>query len=304
MAKKKTRTWRRAMNVMVRRGSKADKYFAAARGLPGQTFPRRDAIAPGARPSPLDDLIFHGGATFPQMRYVNLYVGGEAAWDESDVASIEASIKAAMTDKRLNNVVQQYFVGATLSCATEQPHMLDMAPPSQIGKGNIEALLRRLQPDLRRDGSLDATVLNVVLPRGTVLTLDDLSSRDGLGGYHSSIVLPGAKSLYYSANVYSEGRNGIVAFDRPWKNVVATLYHEINEFRTDADVQRANDTGNDEFLGWLSRGGEEIGDQPIRTAFDSVFKQVTKTSGTRRIPVQFLYSNAVHGPEGPIAVSH
>jgi hypothetical protein len=125
MAKKKTRTWRRAMNVMVRRGSKADKYYAEARGLPGQTLPRRDAIAPGARPSPLDDLIFHGGTTFPQMRYVNLYVGGEAAWDESDVASIEASIKAAMTDKRLNNVVQQYFVGTTLSCVTEQPHMLE-----------------------------------------------------------------------------------------------------------------------------------------------------------------------------------
>jgi hypothetical protein len=173
-----------------------------------------------------------------------------------------------------------------------------------MGKGDIEAMLRRLQPDLRRDGGLDATVLNVVLPRGTVLTLDDLSSREGLGGFHSSIVLPGGKSLYYSANVYSEGRNGIVAFDRPWKNVVATLYHEINEFRTDADVQRANDTGNDEFLGWLSRGGEEIGDQPIRTAFNLVFKQVAKTTGTRRIPVQFLYSNAVHGPEGPIAESH
>lgn len=304
MAKSKTGSWRRAMNVMVRRGSKAHKYYQKARGLPGQTLPRRDAIAPGARPSPLDDLIFHGGTTFPQMQYVNLYVGGEAAWDESDVASIEASIRVAMTHKRLNNVVQQYFVGKALSCTAGDAHMLDMAAPAGMDRGAVEALLRQLEPGLRRDVGLDATVLNVVTPRGTVLSVDDANSREGLGGYHGSIVLPDGKSLYYSANVFSEGRNGIAVFDQSWKNVVATLYHEISEFRTDADVQRANDMNDDQFLGWVSRNGEEIGDQPIRTALDSVFRQVSSTIGTRRIPVQFLYSNAVHGPEGPIAEAH
>jgi hypothetical protein len=28
-------------------------------------------------------------------------------------------------------------------------------------------------------------------------------------------------------------RNGIVMFDKPWKNVIGTLYHELNEFRID-----------------------------------------------------------------------
>ena len=31
-----------------------------------------------------------------------------------------------------------------------------------------------------------------------------------------------------------------------------------------------------------------------------VFQEVLSSSGNRRVPVQFLYSNAVHGAEGPI----
>src|SRR5215472_5023709 len=54
-------------------------------------------------------------------------------------------------------------------------------------------------------------------------------------------------TVYYSANVFSQplanGReNGIAVFDAPWKNVVATLYHEMNEFRTDPDVRDAIET--------------------------------------------------------------
>ena len=136
----------------------------------------------------------------------------------------------------------------------------------------------------------------------------------GLGGYHGSVhIQRGGKrvTLYYSANVYSQmlsaGReNGIVVFDRPWKNVVGTLYHELNEFRTDADVNDAIETGSNDFLGWTSRRGHEVGDQPITAAptLTLVFKQVTSASGGKRLPVQFMYSNAVHGAEGPIATAH
>jgi len=41
--------------------------------------------------------------------------------------------------------------------------------------------------------------------------------------------------------------NGIPVFDEPWKNVVATFYHELNEARTDADVEDAIRAGNDGF---------------------------------------------------------
>ena len=46
--------------------------------------------------------------------------------------------------------------------------------------------------------------------------------------------------------------------------------------------------------------GQEIGDQPISAnALDRVFKEVLTLPGPRPTPVQFLYSNAVHGAEGP-----
>jgi hypothetical protein len=118
-------------------------------------------------------------------------------------------------------------------------------------------------------------------------------------------------SIYYAISVFSETRadgstNGIVAFDRPWKNVVATCYHELNEARTDPDVEDAIRTGQLTFVGWTSARGEECGDAPIRTAsgLESVFREVALTDGSGSVPVQFMYSNAVHGPEGPIPRPH
>jgi len=82
---------------------------------------------------------------------------------------------------------------------------------------------------------------------------------------------------------------------------VATLYHELNEFRTDADVKDAIETRDNDFLGWMSRGGRECGDEPIAVAaqLDLVFQEVL-VANAGKVPVQFMYSNTVHGPEGPI----
>jgi len=99
--------------------------------------------------------------------------------------------------------------------------------------------------------------------------------------------------------------NGIPVFDQPWKNVVATFYHELNEARTDPDVEDAIRAGNDpnavSFLGWTSQQGEECGDFPVFEAnpLTQVFQEVPLTNGPGTAPVQFQYSNAVHGPEGP-----
>jgi hypothetical protein len=38
--------------------------------------------------------------------------------------------------------------------------------------------------------------------------------------------------------------NGIPVFDQPWKKVVATFYQELNEARTDADVEDPIRAGN------------------------------------------------------------
>jgi hypothetical protein len=117
----------------------------------------------------------------------------------------------------------------------------------------------------------------------------------------------GANTLYYAVGVYSEQRadgtaNGIPVFDLPWKNVVATFYHELNEARTDPDVQQVIAGGRSSLLGWTSRRGEECGDFPVFEAnpLSLVFQEVPLTKGGTA-PVQFQYSNYVHGPEGPVA---
>lgn len=110
-------------------------------------------------------------------------------------------------------------------------------------------------------------------------------------------------TVYYAIGAYSEGNNGIVAFDQSWKNIVATFYHELNEARTDADVEAGA-------VAWVTneRPSEEIGDTPMSLAgFDGLSKvmvEVPLADGSGTVPIQLLWSNAVHGPEGPIASPH
>jgi hypothetical protein len=139
-------------------------------------------------------------------------------------------------------------------------------------------------------------------------------SKSGLGGYHGSIH-KGNRTVYYSVDVYSERRsdgtiNGIPVFKEAWKNVVATMYHELQEVRTDPDVEdvirNPYDPRAEQLLGWVSDRGEECGDYPISGTrqITDVVKDVPLADGTGMVPVQLQYSNAVHGPEGPIPEPH
>jgi hypothetical protein len=133
---------------------------------------------------------------------------------------------------------------------------------------------------------------------------DAASSLGGLGGYHGS-VHAGGTVIYFAVGVFSEllptgDQNGIVAFDEPWKNVVGTFYHEMQEARTDPDVEDAIRTQNRNFIGWNSDQGEEIGDFPVFEAdpLQLVFKEVPLVNGGTA-PIQLMYSNRVNGPEDP-----
>ncbi|MFO0700293.1 MAG: hypothetical protein U0236_13800 [Nitrospira sp.] len=223
-----------------------------------------------------------------------------------------------MQDRRLNNVMAQYCPGRTLACDMRDSFVLDDGKPTMLDEPALQALVATLYDDsLVKKSDLATTLFNLVLSSGTVLKLDDSSSSNGLGGYHGSFhITRNSKRviLYYSANVYSEilatGReNGIAVFNSPWKNVVGTLYHEINEFRTDADIKDAIKNRNNDFLGWTSRRGHEVGDQPVFKAgvlgnLKLIFKVVNASNGNLKVPVQFLYSNAAHGAEGPISQPH
>jgi len=273
-----------------------------------------DAIAHGIPPDPSADLIFHGGKTVPQMEFQNVFLGGQASWLASDIDSINTAITLAMQDRRLNNVVGQFFdVGVKLTCDPRPLFVLEEQKPAIVDEVDAKKQLTRLlQQGQLSDSDLDSTIFNLLLPPGTVLTLDQDTSLHGLGGFHGSVHFQHngrSQTAYYSANVFSQrmpnGRvNGIPAFDASWKDVVGTLYHEMNEFRTDADVGDAIEQNNNDFLGWMGARGE-IGDEPISAAGQTgnlslVFQEILLSVGGGRVPVQFLYSNAVHGAEGPI----
>src|SRR6266478_8824623 len=331
----------RPLRVFVGRGTKAENGFRSR-----MSMPQPEAIAPGIAPSPSHDLIFHGGHTIQDLVFTNFYVGGSAAWQASDIQNIDQALSAAMSDVNLNNVMSQYFQSGNISTTFRPSQVLTGPPPKTVSQGDVENLVLQLFKTGTLNGfEFPSSVFNFMLPSGTILNTDtaptnaaiasqlekpvevrkgvpvenEEDSTQGLGGYHGSVHAGSATSaqkIYYAVGVYSETLpdgtvNGIPVFDQSWKNVVATFYHELNEARTDADVEDAIRAGNDpnanSFLGWVSDQGEEIGDFPVSEAggdLTEVFQEVELTDDSGTVPIQFMYSDAVHGPEGPIAEAH
>ncbi len=272
------------------------------------------------------DLNYSGGKIIPDLVFTLFYIGGESSWTTSDRQNIDRAISAAMSDRRLNNVMVQYFPSGSITSTFRPSTVLAGSKPSTVSQSDAEQILTNLhQQGHLNQYDLTRTVFGLVLPSGTVLTDDTtsggqgvrsaraqraegdkaVSSLEGLGGYHGEVQVGGA-TIYYAIVVYGEHMsngqdNGIPAFSEPWKNVVAAMYHELNEARTDADIYGTP--------GWISNpiaafGGQqvEVGDAPVFEAGNNlglVFQEIQLADGSGTAPVQFMWSNAVHGPEGP-----
>lgn len=296
------------MRIQVLPGSEAEHYYYRSAARHSDERIRREALAPGVAASPQDDLVFRGGKIVPQMGFQNIYLGRSSDFAPGDVESIEDAITRVMRDEQLKNIIRQYFPGQTLSYDIAASVILEEARPNEMDETDVQnKIVELFDRNLIVSTDHDRTCFNLVLPPETVLKLDGSTSLSGLGGYHGSVhFFRGGRSrtLYYSANVYSAiragRRNGIPFFNDPWKNIVCTLYHELVEFQTDADVGDAIRQQDRRFIGWNSNRGQEIGDQPISAnSLDRVFKEVLTLPGPRATPVQFMYSNAVHGAAGP-----
>ncbi len=331
----------RPLRVCVRSGSRAElvtrrmaaRQKVAAKAPVAETAALAGGSKVGFKPHPTLDLHDRGGKIITDLVYTNFYVGGPAAWQKTDMQNIDTKLAAAMSDANLNNVLLQYFRGAKRMTSVFRPSVVLAGPaPQAVSQADVEKMVRDLFVGGRLAGfDVGNTVFNFMLPRGTVLTIDDgsgdrgpvrgaahdrardqdgdrggeiekeSSSLEGLGGFHGS-VHSGASTLYYAVGVYSEGNNGIVAFDQPWKNVVATFYHELIEARTDAGVE-------DNAVAWVNNENpsEEIGDIPMTLAganLSKVMKEVPLADGSGTVPIQLMWSNAVHAPEGPIVKPH
>jgi hypothetical protein len=323
MSKVKSRK-ARALRVVVAPRTKAERAsrMRTAGGPITTKTVHLEAIAGGFQPKPQFDLHDRGGKIIPDLVFTNFYVGGQASWQANDIQSIDQALSAAMSDVGLNNVMVQYFRGAPITSSFRPSRVLPGTRPAKMSQAQIEHVVSTLHASGDLDTfKLDSTVFSFMLPRGTVLSIgngsgahgpgpaeipveDQENSLEGLGGFHGS-VHAGAGVIYYAVGVFSEGNNGIVAFDQPWKNVVATFYHELNEARTDADVEDAGKQEDESLIGWTDdeNPGEEIGDIPMTLAASDlslVMKEVPLAQGGGKVPIQLMWSNAVHGPEGPV----
>jgi hypothetical protein len=283
------------LNVVLRPGSPAEAAYDTR------------ALAPGFEHDASLDLRFLGGRTIPRLTFANVHLGG---WEPRQSQLLDAAIAAAMADRRLNNVLAQYFPGQTVGSRFAGSRTIPDVPES-LDQGAVETLVERLVSEGVLAG-LDrtSTALCLLLPPGTILRHGDVTSEHGLGGYHGSVHVHHGGAVYYAVAVYSAGGNGIVAFGEPWKNVCATLYHELQEVRTDPDVEdaiRGGTQSSERLLGWYSPRGGEIGDIPMAAArgdLSNVMVEVPLADGSGRVPVQLMWSNAVGGPEGPISRPH
>ncbi|HEX6490361.1 MAG TPA: hypothetical protein VF002_03175 [Gaiellaceae bacterium] len=273
-----------------------------------------------AQSAPAADLVlrYFGGRTIADLVFVNLFVGGENRWDHDDVARINWALLEAMTDPVLDRVLLEYFAGP-ISARTGGSQILQELVPDVVYKDTIEAWLSRLFAQ----GALASydpasTAFDFLLPPGGELVDGRASdggqhpdSAHGLAGYHGSVHVSApagtAATLYYTVAVYSQvtaaGTSGIVAFPEPWKNVVATLYHELQEVRTDPDVADAlaapTPAEGEHYLGWASSSGAEIGDLPLLASggdLSQVMKEVPLANGQGTVPIQVLWSNSTSAP--------
>ena len=273
----------RLLNVSLRPGSPAQRaYCARARA--------------GGPPRPSLNLRFFGGKTIADLVFANRYLGGAAAWDPADIASIDAALVKAMSDNGLQSVIRQYF-DAPVSSRMLPSAVLAEPARAVVRNDQVEALAARAYSGGLDGADPGSTVVNLMLPRGVVLADGaDADSRQGLGGYHGSAHVAPGVTVYYAVGVYSEEGNGIPVFGQPWKNVAATFYHQLNEARTDPDVEDAIRTGDRTRLGWYSPRGGEIGDIPIRQAGATVFQDVELADGSGAVPVQLMWSNRHAAP--------
>lgn len=234
------------------------------------------------------NLTNRGGKTIADLKFYNFY--DSSTWSASDMQNIDAATKAAMADSNLNSVMQEYFGTTSITSTFKGSKVLDGSAIPSWTYDMVEYTVSQLYRNGYMAGQdLSSTVFNLLLPRGATLSAYDLDSRNGLGGYHHSVVVNGA-TIYYSAIVYSEGSNGVPVFQQSWRNVAATMYHEMQEFRTDPDVNQGR-------LGWYSDVLGEVGDGPeVGLRASQIIQEVALADGSGSVPIQFMWSNRLGGP--------
>lgn len=214
------------------------------------------------------DTKYFGGGVLNKPEVTNMYIGDyfNTAQGQKDVQHNDAFMKDYVQNKDTVGIWHQYGVDAG---TTQASHVLPGAIKSNavITQKQIESMLQKAVADgTVKPGA--QSIYNFVLPPGATLKMDDgSSSKQGLGGFHSSIHTPDGKEVFFSAIAYSKGKNGIdFTNGNAQDNISITESHEITEAVTDPHVQDAIDDNNDAELGWMDMNNGEVGDIEVNDA--------------------------------------
>jgi hypothetical protein len=156
------------------------------------------------------------------------------------------------------NVVSQYGVGQANFGGSTQ---LSGASPKSVNDAGVQKLVQQaiasggVKPNAQG-------VYMVFLPPGTELVdPQGNTSKQGLGGYHSSYLDANGKPVYYVAVAYAQMGNGINFDNVPVDGMTIAASHEVTETETDPDVNSQDPSRQ---IGWYDDGNNaEIGDLAI-----------------------------------------
>ena len=285
-------------------------------------------------------LKHRSGRTLPDLKYKVFYYG--RAWEKQEGSplnnphaeareNIDRFVALAMNDCELNKVLAQYFDGQKITGEALTSEIIydderGLPPNVPFNENDIRRIIRKIAGS-NKVPELATTAINIVLPQGMSLEILGLDEQErqagttvehgvprdtpnyssGIAGYHGSVVVDAVGTeVLYSVVAWSDGSIGIpIPGWEGWENVAAILYHELQEIRTNPDVDRAVRSGESRHIGWNTDPMDgpdeidcrEIADLPLivsgrepQRAFSRV--EVECPDGTKaQVPIQAIWSN-------------
>lgn len=216
-------------------------------------------ITPASSLTAVPHLEFFGGKVLDKPSLVPLYVG--SYWNttsgKSDLRYLN-SFATQIGKSGYFSVLKQYGVEKSTFGGSARIGAKD---PVTITDAGVQKLVRSQIAAEGLPGRNEQTVYTVFLPPRTILNAPGgYSSREGLGGYHSSFELSDGTKAYYAVIVYADRGNGINFTSKARDNITIAASHEIAEAATDPDV-------NKDTLGWYDQNYGEVADIPIELGY-------------------------------------
>lgn len=224
-------------------------------------------------------MTFRGGKVLDAPVVQPIYLGQywSSAAGKADRAYLDGFAGAVVKGQH-QALLGQYGVHA----GTSQPSVVASGPSMRVTRDDVAKLvLQQVASGAVKDGP--QTVHLVMLPPNAVLEAEPgVTSRDGLGGFHGSVIDAKGKPVYFAVVCYSKGQNGIDFDGVARDNISITASHELDEAFTDPDVENGQ-------LGWYNDKYGEIGDLAVNSGLVPLDKAFVKDE--RGYAVQLEWSN-------------